>query len=82
MLLHDIPVNISIEQLYHLVQEKVETSTPDGKWKLMIITTSLRTLKWNEKERLLNEYGVEINRTYRIEVVLDMGACHGSLCRK
>eukprot|EP00977_Amphora_coffeiformis_P025684 scaffold21340_cov179-Amphora_coffeaeformis.AAC.2 len=57
VLLHDIPLDTSIEQLYRRVHEQVETSTPDdGKWKLVIITSSLRTLKWSEKERLLSEF--------------------------
>ena len=80
VLLDDIALDTSIEALYRRVHD-VET-TPDGKWKLMIITSSLRTLKWGEKERVLSEFGVQAEGSYRVEVVLDMGACHGGLCRK
>jgi hypothetical protein len=73
--LYDISTESTIQDIYERVHD-IET-TPDGKWKLMIVTTSLRTLKWSERERQLVDFGVKPNGTYRVEVVLDMGACHG-----
>lgn len=64
----------TIEDLYGIVRE-FET-TPDGKWKLMLIAKSVRTLRWGDKERTLDGYGTEAGRQYRLEVILDMGACH------
>ena len=76
-----IPVTSSVHDLYQRVHT-VET-TPNGNWKLLIVTSlSLRTLKWSEKDRPLRDFGVEPHGTYRVEVVLDMGACQGPLCRK
>lgn len=83
ILLEKVPIEMTIEDLYQRVHD-IET-TPDGKWKLMIVTKSLRTLKWSEKHRQLIDFGVESGITtspYRVEVVLDMGACHGGLCRR
>ena len=54
VLLSDVPIESTIQSIYERVHE-IET-TPDGKWKLMIITTSLRTLKWSERDRPLVEF--------------------------
>ena len=80
VLLSDVPIESTIQSIYERVHE-IET-TPDGKWKLMIVATSLRTLKWSERDRPLVEFGVKPGETYRVEVILDMGACHGGLCRR
>ena len=88
VILSHVPVDTTMESLYQRVRDEAETNTPYGKWKLMINTPSLRTLKWSEKHRQLNEFGLvdttiqDDDKPYRVEVVLDMGACHGPLCRK
>eukprot|EP00934_Nitzschia_sp_Nitz4_P003298 Nitzschia sp. Nitz4//scaffold101_size76361//69091//69399//NITZ4_005616-RA/size76361-processed-gene-0.134-mRNA-1//1//CDS//3329532200//3288//frame0 len=70
----------TIEELYRIVHD-YETA-PDGKWKLLVIVKgSMKTLKWAERDRRLVEFGVEAGQQYRLEVVLDMGACHSGLCR-
>lgn len=76
----NISIETTVEDLYNQVA-KVET-TPDGKWKLMIIVRSPRTLKpIQDKDKQLKEYGAEDGSCYRVEVILDMGACHTS-CRR
>ena len=75
----NVSVTETIEDLYKRV-DQVE-STPKGKWKIMVVTPtgSVRTLKWDNKDDQLCNYGVkESSLQYRIEVVLDMGACHMS----
>jgi hypothetical protein len=80
VVLEGVDLEDSVETLYHKVQQ-IETA-PDGKWKLMIVVkSSARTLKWSDKEKPLREYGVEANQQYRVEVILDMGACH-TICRR
>jgi hypothetical protein len=80
IILENMAIDTTIESLYFQVRN-IET-TPNGKWKLLVIVEgSLKTLKWSENERLLNEFGVVRNKQYRIEVVLDMGACH-STCKR
>ena len=43
---------MTIEDLYRRVQT-IETTEADGKWKLMMVKPIIKTLKWNEKERML-----------------------------
>uniref|UniRef100_A0A7S1D658 Ubiquitin-like domain-containing protein n=1 Tax=Cyclophora tenuis TaxID=216820 RepID=A0A7S1D658_CYCTE len=78
ILLDDVPLTETIEDLYKRVDE-VET-TPTEKWKLMVVTPggSIRTLKWADKAKQICEYGVTESLKYRVEVVLDMGSCHMS----
>lgn len=79
-LLEDISLDSTVGDLYTAVT-KIE-DTPDGKWKLMLIAKSPRTLKPIQDEaKQLKEYGVVEGRQYRVEVILDMGACHSS-CRR
>jgi hypothetical protein len=78
--LSDIPLNITVRELYQLV-EPLE-STPNGKWKLMLLP-SVRTLKPStdlDKE-MKEHYGVQEGYEYRLEVILDMGACH-TTCKR
>jgi len=89
ILLENIPLDWTIEDLYGRVHNKMEASsssssrTPEGKWKLAIVVSqSLRTLKWSERERPLRDFGVQPDAQYRVEVILDMGACHGGMCRR
>mmetsp|Transcript_39944 Transcript_39944/g.56292 ORF Transcript_39944/g.56292 Transcript_39944/m.56292 type:complete len:94 (+) Transcript_39944:37-318(+) len=73
-LIETIPLDSTVGELYDRV-EQVE-DTPNGKWKIMLIAKSVRTLKFSDKERPLKDYGIENGQQYRIEVILDMGACH------
>lgn len=69
VLLERIPLDETVKQLYDRIG-KVETA---AKWKLMIITSSPRTLKLNEEDsstKRLRDYGVEAGQQYRLEVVL------------
>ena len=80
VLLQDMSLDATVHDLYREVA-KVE-STPDGKWKLMLMVQSPRTLKpSSDMERQLSEYGVKQGQTSRVEVILDMGACHTS-CKR
>lgn len=55
VLLEDISIaTTTVEEVYRRVHE-IET-TPDGKWKLMIVAKSLRTLKWSEKDCPLGDF--------------------------
>jgi len=77
VILEDVAIDSSVESLYAIVSD-IET-TPNGKWKLIVVVKgSLKTLKLGEKERRLKDFGVLPSEQYRIEVVLDMGACHSS----
>jgi len=75
----------TIEDLYRRVGT-IET-TPDGKWKLMMVKPYFKTLKWSDKECALASVGIQPpasdgnNSLCRIEVVLDMGACH-TTCKR
>ena len=73
---------LTIEELYRRVHT-IE-KTPDGKWKLMMVSPTLKTLKWSDKDRTLSSVGIKAaanNGACRIEVVLDMGACH-TTCKR
>ena len=78
IILEDISIELTVQDLYGRVAA-LET-TPKGKWKLMVITTSGRTLKPSDGDKLLKEYGVKTEQQYRVEVILDMGACH-TICK-
>lgn len=79
-IVEDVDLETTVEDLYNKVGE-VET-TPDGKWKIMIIVKSPRTLKpIQDKEKKLIDYGASDGGRYRVEVILDMGACHTS-CKR
>ena len=74
------PATTTVGDLYEKVSE-IE-SAPDGKWKLMLIVKSPRTLKpITDQAKLLQEYGPQDGQTYRVEVILDMGACH-TTCKR
>lgn len=80
IMLENIPLDATVRDLYQQVAA-VET-TPDGKWKLMLIAKSPRTLKpSSDMNKQLQEYGVQEGQQYRVEVILDMGACH-TTCKR
>ena len=73
-ILENIPVASTVRQLYQAVAA-VET-TPKGKWKLML---GVRTLKPStDMDKILSsDFNIHPDEMYKIEVILDMGACHG-----
>ena len=75
----DIDLNESVSDLYKRVACLENTTTT--KWKLILITPSLKTLRPSDGHKLLRDYGVEANQKYRLEVILDMGACH-TTCKR
>ena len=81
VVLENIPIaSTTVRELYHQVAK--HESTPDGKWKLMLVVKSARTLKpSSDMDKQLSEYGVEEGKQYRVEVILDMGACH-TTCKR
>lgn len=79
-LLEDVSVDSTIAALYERVNVLERQSS---KWKLAIVVhASLRTLKWAEGESPLRDFGVQADQQYRVEVILDMGACHGGSGRR
>lgn len=79
-ILEGIRLDSTVGELYAKVGEIEDT--PDGKWKIMLIAKSPRTLKPIQDEaKELKEYGVVEGKQYRVEVILDMGACHTS-CKR
>ena len=77
-LLEDVSLDSTVGDLYTAVTKIEDTR----RWKLMLIAKSPRTLKPIQDEaKQLKEYGVVDGRQYRVEVILDMGACHSS-CRR
>ena len=79
-ILEGIRLDSTVGDLYTRVGEIEDT--PDGKWKIMLIATSPRTLKPIQDEaKQLKDYGVIEGKQYRVEVILDMGACHTS-CKR
>ena len=75
--LSNVPLDTTVREFYQMVTPL--EPTPDGKWKLMLGT---RTLKPStDMDKLLKDYGVEDGGQYRIEVILDMGACH-TTCKR
>jgi hypothetical protein len=79
VILEDISLNETVAELYDRVAEF--ENTPDGKWKMMLITKSVRTLRKSDSEKKLSDYGAEAGQQYRVEVILDMGACH-TTCKR
>jgi hypothetical protein len=77
----DVPVDSTIRELYELV-DPLE-ATRDGKWKLMMTSPSIKTFKLADVDKRLNDdgYRIQPGRLYKVEVVLDMGACH-TTCRR
>lgn len=74
-ILDAVDLDETVEAIYDRVRP-LET-TPDGKWKLMLIVGgAIRTLRWTDRTKQLSEYGAKENQKYRLEVILDMGACH------
>mmetsp|Transcript_51298 Transcript_51298/g.76637 ORF Transcript_51298/g.76637 Transcript_51298/m.76637 type:complete len:105 (-) Transcript_51298:27-341(-) len=79
-LIENVPLNESVPDFYRRIGDIEDTK--EGKWKMMVIVNgSLRTLKKQDKDKVLRDYGTLPNEVYRIEVVLDMGACH-STCKR
>ena len=76
-------VYITVRQLYELVVPL--ESTPDGKWKLMLLPPGKgpRTLRPSTDldKQMGADYGVQPEQEYRLEVILDMGACH-TTCKR
>jgi hypothetical protein len=80
VVLEETSLNATVGDLYKRVSGVEDT--PDGKWKLMLIVKSPRTLKpIRDQEKQLKEYGAEDGSKYRVEVILDMGACH-TTCKR
>lgn len=80
ILIPNVSLECTVQDLYDKVAETEDT--PDGKWKLMLIVKSPRTLKpIQDKEKRLIDYGAADSQQYRVEVILDMGACH-TTCKR
>lgn len=80
VMLLDVPIQTTVGELYEKVAEVEDTQ--EGKWKIMLIARSPRTLKpITDQHRKLHEYGTEPGHQYRVEIILDMGACHSSCAR-
>mmetsp|Transcript_21834 Transcript_21834/g.24905 ORF Transcript_21834/g.24905 Transcript_21834/m.24905 type:complete len:96 (-) Transcript_21834:75-362(-) len=75
-ILENISLQLTVGELYDRVEQDI---IPDGKWKMMLIIKSPRTLKpIQDKDKTLLDYGAVDDQRYRVEVILDMGACHTS----
>jgi hypothetical protein len=79
IMVENVSLDSTVQELYDRVDEIEDT--PSGKWKLMVVAGSARTLKPSDGDKLLKEYGLKADQTYRLEVILDMGACH-TTCRR
>jgi hypothetical protein len=80
VLLESVSLDYTVNDLYESVAAVEDT--PDGKWKLMIIVKSPRTLKpITHKGKTVLEYGAAEGQKCRVEVILDMGACH-TTCKR
>ena len=79
--LTDVSLDITVREIYQLVTPF--ESTPEGKWKLMLTTPCIRTLKPStDMDKIMKEYcRVKEGQVYRLEVILDMGACH-TTCKR
>ncbi|CAB9501310.1 expressed unknown protein [Seminavis robusta] len=78
----DIPLDATVRELYQAVAP-IESS-PIGKWKLMLMLPGKgpKTLKPStDLDKQMVEFGVQQDGEYRIEVILDMGACH-TTCKR
>ena len=76
VLLEAAGLDCTVVDLYEKVSA-IEATPPDGKWKLLLIVKSSRTLKpISDQDRMLSDYGAVDHEKYRVEVILDMGACH------
>ena len=68
VLLENVSLDETVDQLYARIA-LIETATQQ--WKLLIITSSPRTMKLtNDCQKALRDYGVEADRQYRLEVIL------------
>jgi hypothetical protein len=80
ILIENVSLEFTVKDLYNKVAEVEDT--PDGKWKLMLIAKSPRTLKpIQDQEKQLLDFGAVDGQQYRVEVILDMGACH-TTCKR
>ena len=76
--------NVSPSETVQSLYERVDSveQTPKGKWKLMLTSPAVRTMKWADKDKSLADFGIVTTdndeRIFKVEVVLDMGACHSS----
>ena len=71
-------VDVNLDETVSDLCERVSLveTTQTGKWKLMLVTPSMRTLRPSDGHKRLRDYGAEAEQKYRLEVILDMGACH------
>ena len=68
VLVEKVPLDETVDQLYARIAQ-IETATQQ--WKLLLITTSPRTMRLaNDCQKTLQDYGVEANMQYRLEVIL------------
>jgi hypothetical protein len=68
VLLEKVPLDETVDQLYGRIAQ-IETAAQQ--WKLLIVTSSPRTMKLaNDCQKTLRDYGVEADRQYRLEVIL------------
>jgi len=72
----EIPTNTTIQELY----DKVTPLEKGTKWKLMLGKT-LKNLKLSEGGSTLEDFGIQSGESVRVEMILDMGACH-TTCRR
>lgn len=79
VVLNNVNLDETVSNLYDRVGEIEDT--PDGKWKMMLIAKSVRTLRFSDSDKQLREYGAVAGEKYRVEVILDMGACH-TTCKR
>ena len=75
----DVDLDETVSQLYERVS--FFETTPIGKWKLMLVSPSIRTLRPSDEHKRLRDYGAEADQKNRLEVILDMGACH-TTCKR
>jgi hypothetical protein len=77
IVLEHVSLTETVEDIYERVARLLlETNHDQRKWKLMIVIPGRGGLTLKEKSRTLASYHTQDGRQYRIEVILDMGACH------
>ena len=78
-ILTDVSLDETVSEIYDRVGQVEDT--PTSKWKMMLVAKSVMTLRRGDGAKLLREYGAESDQQYRVEVILDMGACHTTCAR-
>eukprot|EP00978_Attheya_sp_CCMP212_P003623 scaffold7597_cov66-Attheya_sp.AAC.2 len=77
ILLEHVSLTETVEDIYERVARLLlETNHDQRTWKLMIVIPGRGGLTLKEKARTLASYHTQDGHQYRIEVILDMGACH------